>query len=284
MYIDESAGLRKWLNGQIINIDESMENFLTKLQSLIELYPSLSCTEEEWQAYKTASPTGQVGKFVLNYDDGTETWSIFNDDDSYRVFKKPADEVVAGDVAYDWDYENQQIIDEDTTYEVTATWYGSYTGTKIVSFDAGGINGWRYDSDYEYTPVEYEAGSYQVWTSGSWDNYLLIPAYEAIVVGNTYWYAVGREDNIADGQVTIESYTYDMLSGHRIKFVDDSTTREFSYAGLSTYYIPVTNSTITSVRLPVGLPCVTVSSSESEESETSQEQLQYPFYIQIATE
>lgn len=68
LYIDETKGLRRWLNGQIVTINANTQGFLTKLQSIIALHPSLSCTEEEWQSIKSASAVGQVGKFVLNYN------------------------------------------------------------------------------------------------------------------------------------------------------------------------------------------------------------------------
>lgn len=77
LYIDESKGLRRCLNGQIVVNNTNTSIFVTKLQSIIALHPSLACTESQWQAAKTLSVFGQVGKFVLNYaTDGTTVESV----------------------------------------------------------------------------------------------------------------------------------------------------------------------------------------------------------------
>lgn len=77
LYIDETKGLRRRLNGTILDINTNTQSFLTRLQQITTLYPSLVCTEEEWQAAKTLSAFGQVGKFVYNYgSDGTTVVSV----------------------------------------------------------------------------------------------------------------------------------------------------------------------------------------------------------------
>lgn len=68
LYIDETKGLRRRLNGQIVDINANTQAFLDRLKQIVALYPSLSCTEEEWQSIKSASAFGQVGKFVFNYN------------------------------------------------------------------------------------------------------------------------------------------------------------------------------------------------------------------------
>lgn len=72
LFIDESAGMRRLLNGQILNIESKYRPFLDKLQLIATAYPNILCTETEWQAIKGSSPFGQVGKFVLNYDETGE--------------------------------------------------------------------------------------------------------------------------------------------------------------------------------------------------------------------
>jgi hypothetical protein len=72
LFIDESAGMRRLLNGQILNIEPKYKPFLNKLQLIATAYPNILCTEAEWQAIKDSSPFGQVGKFVLNYDETGE--------------------------------------------------------------------------------------------------------------------------------------------------------------------------------------------------------------------
>lgn len=67
LYVDETKGLRRYLNGQIVDINTNTQAFLNRLKEIITLHPSLLCTEEEWQTAKTMSAFGQVGKFVFNY-------------------------------------------------------------------------------------------------------------------------------------------------------------------------------------------------------------------------
>ena len=68
LYVDESKGLRRYLNGQIVDINTNTQAFLDRLKEITTLHPSLLCTEEEWQTAKTMSAFGQVGKFVFNYN------------------------------------------------------------------------------------------------------------------------------------------------------------------------------------------------------------------------
>lgn len=70
LYIDETKGLRRYLNGQILDRNKKTEAFFTRLKEITTLHPSLLDTEENWQAAKTLSPFGQVGKFVFNYSGG----------------------------------------------------------------------------------------------------------------------------------------------------------------------------------------------------------------------
>lgn len=75
LYVDESKGLRRYLNGQIVDINANTQAFLNRLKQITTLYPSLLCTENEWQTAKTMSAFGQVGKFVFNYS-GSEIVSV----------------------------------------------------------------------------------------------------------------------------------------------------------------------------------------------------------------
>ena len=75
LFVDETEGLRRRLNGQIVDINTNTQGFLTRLKQITTLYPSLLCTEEEWQTIKSASKLGQCGKFVFNYS-GVEITSV----------------------------------------------------------------------------------------------------------------------------------------------------------------------------------------------------------------
>ena len=68
--IDETKGKRRYLNGQLI-IQEQYLQFTNKVKAAIALYPSLACTESEWQTTATMTVGGQVGKFVVDNDAGT---------------------------------------------------------------------------------------------------------------------------------------------------------------------------------------------------------------------
>ena len=68
--IDETKGKRRYLNGQLI-IQEQYVEFTNKVKSAVALYPSLACTESEWQTTATMTVGGQVGKFVVDDEGGT---------------------------------------------------------------------------------------------------------------------------------------------------------------------------------------------------------------------
>lgn len=68
--IDETKGKRRYLNGQVIIQDQYVQ-FTNKVKSAVELYPSLTCTESEWQTTATMTVGGQVGKFVVDDNAGT---------------------------------------------------------------------------------------------------------------------------------------------------------------------------------------------------------------------
>ena len=68
--IDETQGKRRYLNGQLI-IQEQYIQFTNKVKSAVALYPTLACTEEEWQTTATMTVGGQVGKFVVDDEGGT---------------------------------------------------------------------------------------------------------------------------------------------------------------------------------------------------------------------
>lgn len=68
--INETQNKRRYLNGQVI-IQDQYVSFTSKLKSAVTLYPSLACTEQEWQTTVTLSVGGQCGKFVIDDVAGT---------------------------------------------------------------------------------------------------------------------------------------------------------------------------------------------------------------------
>lgn len=71
LYIDETLGLRRYLNGSLLEINKNTQGFLDWLKGLQATSPSLFTTEENWQAAKTLSAYGQVGQFVIDETAGT---------------------------------------------------------------------------------------------------------------------------------------------------------------------------------------------------------------------
>lgn len=70
MGVDESKNKRRYLNGQVIS-QEQFGVFTIKLKSAIGKYPSLACSEADWQNIALSSELGQCGKFVI--DDTAKT-------------------------------------------------------------------------------------------------------------------------------------------------------------------------------------------------------------------
>ena len=69
LFVDETKGTRRILNGQIVEINENTKPFLDYLLAVKTQYPQLFVTEEEWHTERASSAFNQVGKFVLNYDE-----------------------------------------------------------------------------------------------------------------------------------------------------------------------------------------------------------------------
>lgn len=76
LFVDETKGTRRILNGQIVDINENTKPFLDYLLAVKTQYPQLFVTEEEWQAERASSAFNQVGKFVLNAE--THTTYTYN--------------------------------------------------------------------------------------------------------------------------------------------------------------------------------------------------------------
>ena len=66
LFVDETKGTRRILNGQIVDINENTKPFLDYLLAVKTQYPQLFVTEEEWHAERATSELNQIGKFVLN--------------------------------------------------------------------------------------------------------------------------------------------------------------------------------------------------------------------------
>ena len=67
LYVDETKGLRRYLNGQIVDINTNTQAFLNRLKEIKSTNPDYFTTEDNWQAEALLNIDGCVYKFVLNY-------------------------------------------------------------------------------------------------------------------------------------------------------------------------------------------------------------------------
>lgn len=73
LYVDETKGLRRYLNGQIVVINSNTQAFLNRLLQIQTTNPEYFTTEDNWQAEALLNIDGCVYKFVLNYASDGET-------------------------------------------------------------------------------------------------------------------------------------------------------------------------------------------------------------------
>lgn len=77
LFVDETKGLRRYLNGTILDINTNTQPFLNRLLEIKNTNPDYFTDETNWQAEKALNVDGCVYKFVLNYDDdGTTITSV----------------------------------------------------------------------------------------------------------------------------------------------------------------------------------------------------------------
>lgn len=68
--VNEAKNRRRYLNGQVISQVE-FPTFTYRLKEAVTKYPTLACSETDWQAIMSASEVKQCGKFVI--DDTAKT-------------------------------------------------------------------------------------------------------------------------------------------------------------------------------------------------------------------
>lgn len=77
LVIDETKGLRRYVNGQIVDVNTNTQLFIERLVSLKATNPEYFTDESTWQTEAALNVDGCVYKFVLNYDDdGTTITSV----------------------------------------------------------------------------------------------------------------------------------------------------------------------------------------------------------------
>lgn len=71
LYVNETEGKRRYLNGTILPINDNTLPFLNWLKAIVATTPTLSTTEQAWQNEVNSSVFKQCGKFVINESVGT---------------------------------------------------------------------------------------------------------------------------------------------------------------------------------------------------------------------
>lgn len=71
LYVDESKGLRRRLNGSILAINKNTQAFYERLKEIATLYPQILTDEDGWQSTVLLSQYKQCGRFVINEDEQT---------------------------------------------------------------------------------------------------------------------------------------------------------------------------------------------------------------------
>lgn len=70
LYIDESQGLRRWLNGSWIDINDNTRKFYEKLMRASALNPDILCTPAEYESIVANNIFRQCGKFAVDIANG----------------------------------------------------------------------------------------------------------------------------------------------------------------------------------------------------------------------
>ena len=182
------------LDGSTITITEGYAQFIQHLNNLVLTYPQLACTEEEWQAIKTASKLGQCGKFVIDNEAGTiRLPAIINingltDLSKAGLIKDESLPNITG--AFDTADRRAHPRCSGAFYSTTTTDYGRYTRQlDVTSNESFGFNASHSSSTYKNNaPVQQEAVQYPyyiVLATGVVQN---ITYYEDLKVNNTNSY------------------------------------------------------------------------------------------------
>jgi len=277
LYVDESKGLRRYLNGSILEINTNTQPFLTRLQQITTLYPNLACTEEQWQSAKTLSKLGQVGRFVYNYSE-EESAEMYN----IRLVNLTTDQSTTTKftIAYD----------DSTTLGVGVTVKKcDYGNTKYTYIEDLVIETYTVDSmgladdiikfEGDANTYTLEAGSMQdhIYTQGTTPTSVRLPLVKNIN-GLTDLANCGM--TISESLPNITGTTGYFLTGNQGQqgywtgaFQESSSSKR---SGAHSF-------TDNRYSVDVVFNASASSSTYQEDAPVQQEAIQYPYFIQIAT-
>lgn len=167
LYIDETQGLRRWLNGSWVAINDNTRKFYERLMKASALNPDLLCTPSEYDNIVTNSAFHQCGKFAVDmansrirlpkivYADGSLNISNIGNINSQRILiaKKEPTET---DKSW-FNYYSDGWLEQGNSFFTTGATDGS-TQTKtitllkpykdksytVLGFSGIGGSGWQY--------------------------------------------------------------------------------------------------------------------------------------------
>lgn len=285
LYVDETKGLRRYLNGQIVERNDNTEAFFTRLQEITTLHPSLLCTEEEWQTAKTMSAFGQVGKFVFNYDDISTYVVIKPLVDSYIKITPidaldtlqvlPSGSTYCGTPTLSSDGTHIEVsIYRDTTFTISATGYKTTTITAVADDNNQFIGTVELEKD------ETNGGTESGGTESGGDNTEITG--EQVIV-SVRIPAIVNVQGLFDLQnlgLTVEAGLPN-ITGELITLPVNSASGALSINGTTSSNMAISAGSWDYTK--VGLDA-SLSNSIYGNSDTVQpEAIQYPYFIQIAT-
>ncbi len=235
--IDESKGLRRYLNGSTMGINTNTQAFVSKLKTAVASYPSLACSESEWQSIVSNSAVGQCGKFVVQDEEYVQYYAY-----STTYYIQSTDN-------------SESVNVYDSSFELQGT--GSITDGvltfKGITYDRAS----GYDTEQEDTP--YYAYSTTYYTQSTDNN-------ESVDVYNTSFELQGT-GSISSNVLAYNEGTYD-----RVTTLDTSQFIE-AYIRLPKIVMPIqglTDLTKLGELVDAGLPNITGKFTAGEASTNTQ--------------
>jgi len=213
LYIDESQGLRRWLNGSWVDINDNTRKFYEKLMKASALNPDILCTPTEYESIISNSAFHQCGKFALDiangkvrlpkivYADGSLNISNIGNINSQRILiakKEPTETDKSWYNYYSdgWLEQGNNFVTtgavDGGTQTKTITLLKPYKDTSytVLGFSGVGTSGWQYANGA---------------CLGAIDSNSQFRIYMATGTDNRYlgWTARGYADIPTDADITI---------------------------------------------------------------------------------
>lgn len=188
LYIDESLGLRRWLNGQWIAITEHTKPFYERLLRATALSPNLTCSNDEYETILKNSALGQCGKFVIDtanarirlpkvlYANGTLNLNTIGELDSQRILVARKVPTETDKSWYNWYSDGwceqggyfehaSSATGSDQQFDITLLIPYSSRNYEIMLSSGVGGSGWQYANG-----AMCGAGGSQMWASWQYTN------------------------------------------------------------------------------------------------------------------